>query len=147
MNNLAPTTIHHCRCHWSRALCQVSGRACSCKKDPCSLIWVVTCHLYGISALVSQPSFRGEITGGVANCLLFSQFTSTVDFHCCVILTSVNTLGAMYGRSRVTVKVEPRSTFTFTRGFHTLPVYLIYARKFYPRLHAHGKIRNTGNQS
>ena len=27
------------RCHWSRALCcalwQVSGRACSCKKDPC----------------------------------------------------------------------------------------------------------------
>ena len=24
-----------CRCHWSRALCQVSGRACSCKKDPC----------------------------------------------------------------------------------------------------------------
>ena len=27
--------MHHGRCHWSRALCQVSGRACSCKKDPC----------------------------------------------------------------------------------------------------------------
>ena len=35
MNNLAPSTMHHGRCHWSRALCQVSGRACSCKKDPC----------------------------------------------------------------------------------------------------------------
>ena len=29
--------IHHGCCHWSRALCQVSGRACSCKKDPCWL--------------------------------------------------------------------------------------------------------------
>ena len=28
--------MHHGRCHWSRALCQVSGRACSCKKDACS---------------------------------------------------------------------------------------------------------------
>ena len=36
VNNLAPTIMHHGRCHWSRALCQVSGRACSCKKDPCS---------------------------------------------------------------------------------------------------------------
>ena len=36
VNNLAPTTMHHGRCHWSRALCQVRGRACSCKKDPCS---------------------------------------------------------------------------------------------------------------
>ena len=35
MNNLVPMTMHHGRCHWSRALCQVSGRACSCKKDPC----------------------------------------------------------------------------------------------------------------
>ena len=34
-----PTTMQHGRCHWSRALCQVSGRACSCKKDPCCL-----CH-------------------------------------------------------------------------------------------------------
>ena len=27
--------MHHGRCHWSRALCRVSGRACSCKKRPC----------------------------------------------------------------------------------------------------------------
>ena len=30
-------------------------------------IWVVTRHQYGISALISQTSFRGEISGGVAN--------------------------------------------------------------------------------
>ena len=27
--------MYHGRCHWSRALCRVSGRACSCKKRPC----------------------------------------------------------------------------------------------------------------
>ena len=28
-------------------------------------IWVVTCHQYGISALVPQTSFRGETSGDV----------------------------------------------------------------------------------
>ena len=32
----------------------------------------MTRHQYGISALVSQTSFRGETTGGVAKCRLFS---------------------------------------------------------------------------
>ena len=32
-----------------------------------------------------------------------------------VIFTRVNKIGTMYGRSRVNVKVEPRSTFTFPR--------------------------------
>ena len=36
-------------------------------------IWVVTRHQYGISALVSQTSFRGETSGSVAKCRLFSQ--------------------------------------------------------------------------
>ena len=36
-------------------------------------IWVVTRHQCGISALVSQTSFGGEISGGVAKCRLFSQ--------------------------------------------------------------------------
>ena len=36
-------------------------------------IWVVTRHQYGISAFVSQTSFRGETSGGVAKCRLFSQ--------------------------------------------------------------------------
>ena len=38
-------------------------------------IWVVMRHQYGISALVSQTSFRGETVGGVAKCGLFSQAT------------------------------------------------------------------------
>ena len=33
------------------------------------------CHQYGISALVSQTSFRGETVGGVAKCCLLSQAT------------------------------------------------------------------------
>ena len=38
-------------------------------------IWVVTRHQYGISALVSQTSFRRETVVGVAKCRLFSQAT------------------------------------------------------------------------
>ena len=38
-------------------------------------IWVVTCHQYGISALVSQTSFGGKTSGSVAKCRLFSQAT------------------------------------------------------------------------
>ena len=34
-------------------------------------IWVVTRDQYGISALVSETSFRGETSGGVAKCRLF----------------------------------------------------------------------------
>ena len=40
-------------------------------------IWVVTRHQYGISALVSQTSFRGETSGGVVICRLFSQAKAT----------------------------------------------------------------------
>ena len=36
-------------------------------------IWVVTRHLYGIFALVSETSFRGETSGGVAKYRLFSE--------------------------------------------------------------------------
>ena len=36
-----------------------------------ALIWVMTPHQYGISALVSKTTFRGEICGGVATCRLF----------------------------------------------------------------------------
>ena len=36
-------------------------------------IWVVMRHQYGISALVSQTSFRGQTSGGVVKCRLFSQ--------------------------------------------------------------------------
>ena len=33
----------------------------------------LTCQKYGISALVSETSFRVETNGGVAKCRLFSQ--------------------------------------------------------------------------
>ena len=36
-------------------------------------IWVVTCHQYGISALVSHTSFGKETSGSIAKCGLFSQ--------------------------------------------------------------------------
>ena len=45
-----------------------------CFTDPTrstTQIWVVTRHQYGISALVSQTSFRGQITSAVAKCRLF----------------------------------------------------------------------------
>ena len=38
-----------------------------------TMIWVVTGHQYGISAPVSQTSFRGKTSGRVAKCRLFSQ--------------------------------------------------------------------------
>ena len=35
----------------------------------------MTCHQYGISALISQKSFGGKTSGSVAKCRLFSQAT------------------------------------------------------------------------
>ena len=45
-------------------------------------IWVVTRHQYGISALVSQTSFRGETSGGVAECRLFLRLREGVLNFC-----------------------------------------------------------------
>ena len=41
-------------------------------------IWVVRRHQYGLSALVSQTSFGGETSDGVAKCRLFSQASGNV---------------------------------------------------------------------
>ena len=38
-------------------------------------IWVVTRHQHGISAFISRTSFRGETSGGIAKCRLFSPAT------------------------------------------------------------------------
>ena len=38
-------------------------------------IWVVMRHQYGISALVSQTSFRGKTSGGVAKCRVSAVFS------------------------------------------------------------------------
>ena len=44
-------------------------------------IWLVTRHQYGISALNSQMSLRGETRGGVVKCRLFSQATPASLWH------------------------------------------------------------------
>ena len=44
-------------------------------------IWIETRHQYGISALVSQTSFRGKTSGSVAKCRLFSQVTVYRHYH------------------------------------------------------------------
>ena len=44
-------------------------------------IWVVKLRHYGMSALVSQTSFRGETKGSVAKYQLFSHATSTMVVH------------------------------------------------------------------
>ena len=54
-----------------------------------------------------------------------------------VNFTRVNKIEAMYGRSRVRVKVERGLTFTFTSGLSYI-AYFIYERKSYVR--SHGKI-------
>ena len=46
-----------------------------------------------------------------------------------VNFTRVNKVEAMSGRSRANVEVEPRSNFTFARGFHTLPLFYLCALK------------------
>ena len=43
-------------------------------------IWVVTRHQYGISTLVPQTSFRGQINSGVARCRLFSQASCLISW-------------------------------------------------------------------
>ena len=43
----------------------------------------------------------------------------------------------MYQKPRVNVKVEPRSTLTFTRGFSYITSILIYARKNYATVEIH----------
>ena len=48
-------------------------------------IWVMTCHPYRISVLVSQMSFHGETSGGISKCWLFSHVRNNED---CIFLTS-----------------------------------------------------------
>ena len=52
--------------------------------------------------------------------------------------TRVNKIETMYERSRVNVKVEPRSTFTFYAWPFIHYLYVIHGRKFYVR--SQGKI-------
>ena len=80
------------------------------------------------------------------------QSSPRVDFHCRVILTCVRTqffarvnkVEAMHGsRSRVNAKVEPRSTFTFTRGLSYITSILFTRVKF--TCVRTRKLRDSGN--
>ena len=50
-----------------------------------------------------------------------------VDFHCRVIFKSINKIEAMYERSRVNAKVEPRSTLPLSATLYTLPLFHLSA--------------------
>ena len=61
-------------------------------------IWVVTRHQYGISALVSLMSFRGQIRDGVAKCGVFPRLNMgrsvLVSFIMLVILLELKKFSA-----------------------------------------------------
>ena len=43
-------------------------------------IWLVVNHQYGITAVITQTSFCGEISGGIPTCRLFAQeFDNNID--------------------------------------------------------------------
>ena len=67
--------------------------------------WVMTCHQYGISALVSQTRFGRETSGSIAKCWLFSQANNKYEF-------------VTYTTEAVTWKMEFKITLTKT---HYLP--------------------------
>ena len=56
----------------------------------------------------------------------------------------VNKIKAMYGRSRVNVKVEPRSTFTLTRGVSYI-AYISFTQVIFTCVRTE-KLRHSGNQ-
>ena len=70
-----------------------AARPISCSPQ----IWVVTRYQYGISALVSQTSFRGKTSGSVAKCRLVSQATFLTDSWQSLLFHSDKKLNARRG--------------------------------------------------
>ena len=91
--------------------------------------------LYLVSILFTRLKFT---------CVNVRSQKSVVDFHCRVIFPFVNEIETLYGRSRKYVKLEPRSTFTFTRGLS----YIAYISFTYVNFtyFLTEKLRNSGNQ-
>ena len=71
---------------------------------------------------------------------------SRLDFHCrkFYVRTHVNEIDAVNGRPRANVKVEPRSTFTFTRNLSYIASISFTHVKFACVLTK--KLRDSGNQ-
>ena len=61
-----------------------------------------------------------------------------------VNFTLVNEIETIYGRSRINVKVEPRSTFTFTRGLSYI-AFISFTRVNFTCARTE-KLRDSGNQ-
>ena len=62
--------------HWwpdTTGIGWTTRETCFNQSENTNQIWVVTRHQYGIPALVPQTSIRGQTSGGVAKCRLFSQ--------------------------------------------------------------------------
>ena len=69
-----------------------------------------------------------------------------MDFSCRVILTLVHKIEAMYGRSRVNIKVKPPSAFTFTSGLSVSYIATIsFTHVNFTRVLTE-KLRDSGNQ-
>ena len=82
--------------------------------------------------MAKNASAEINLKGGF---LLSRNFSVRTDVN----FTRVNKMDTMYGRSRVYVKVEPRSTFTLTRGLSYI------ASISFTRLRRE-KLRDSGNQ-
>ena len=84
-------------------------------------IWIVTRQPFRISALVSQTSFRGETSGGVAKCRMFSQ-ASMAGAGCCLFFFLVSFYRAC---KRNTQRGEKASSpFLPSRAFDISPFVL-----------------------
>ena len=68
----------------------------------------------------------------------------SVDFHCRVIFPCVNEIEAMYERSRMNVKVQRGSTFTYTRDTPYI-FSILFTRVKFTCLRTE-KLREGGNQ-
>ena len=91
--------------------------------------------LYLVSILFTRLKFT---------CVNVRSQKSVMDFHCRVIFPCVNKIETLYGRSRKYVKLEPRSTFTFTRGLSYI-AYISFTHVNFTYFLTE-KLRNSGNQ-
>ena len=65
--------------------------------------WVMTRHQYEVSALVSPTSFRGEASGGVTKCGLFSQVRILVHTIILFCITTIVILTILFTKKRTSV--------------------------------------------
>ena len=98
-------TMQHGRCHWSRALWQVSGRACSCKKDPCS-------KSQGIATTRDGARHASFIYHDLS---VFGQFVALFEWVNTVVATfSILLLNSISRSQRISLQVEQMDVESWT---------------------------------